>query len=357
VKKDESLKISVLMSVLIKEGFEKNKGRVKAIREMLEGLIYLKEGTLSGMSRGATILDEKKKFNSQLKRAHRLIKNEKWDIWESARAIYRHISKKLEVVIISVDWTKVGYYWVLEASIVVEGRGLPFYALAVQEEEMKGRQTTLEMTMWYALAGMRENKQEMVIVADRGFAKFDYLGENTLYSNIHLVIRLKKNTNLTWGTISAQLQEWPLWDYEVVEIESATLGVEQLVVSGICLVNCGELKSQKLYLASSSKTFHLALTAYCKRSWVEQLNRDLKTNFGLYKLHLLSGVRLERLWLILGLAFYLSFSNLAIYDFDFVSRISRPYNDGRRDLSWLSLAKFAELSGFFDFDFQPLSSQ
>ncbi|MBI4853874.1 MAG: hypothetical protein HY819_18925 [Acidobacteria bacterium] len=127
--------------------------------------------------------------------------------------------------------------------MVVEGRGLPFYALAVQEGEMKGRQTTLEMTMWYALAGMRENNQEMVIVADRGFAKFDYLGANKLYRNIHLVIKLKKNTNLTWGTISAQLQECPLWNYEVIEIESATLGIEQLVVSGICLVNCGELKA------------------------------------------------------------------------------------------------------------------
>lgn len=357
MEKNYSLKISVLMSVLIKKGFEKNKGRVKAIEEMVEGLMYLKEATLSGISRGATILDEKKEFSSQLKKTYRLIKNEKWDVWESAKALYQHMSEKLEVVIISIDWTKVGYYWVLEAALVIEGRALPFYAIAVQEEEMKGRQTTLEMTMWYALAGMRKSNQEMCIVADRGFAKFDYLGENTLYPNIHLVIRLKKNTTLTWGTISGQLQEWPLWDYEVVEIEKAILGAEQLVVSGVCLVNCGELRSQKLYLASSAKTFHLALSVYCKRSWVEQLNRDLKTNFSLYKLHLRSAPRLERLWILLSLAFYISFSNLAIYDKDFVSRISRSYKDGRRDLSWLSLAKFAELSGLFDFDFQPLPSQ
>jgi len=179
MKKDYSLKISVLISVLIKKGFEKNKARVKAIGEMVEGLMYVKEATLSGISRGATVLDEGKKFESQLKRIHRLIKNEKWDVWESARAIYQHMSEKLEVVIISVDWTKVGYYWVLEAAIVVEGRALPFYSLAVHEEEIKGRQTTLEMTMWYGLLGMRKSNQEMVIVADRGFAKFDYLGENT----------------------------------------------------------------------------------------------------------------------------------------------------------------------------------
>jgi len=193
------------------------------------------------------------------------------------------------------------------------------------------------------------------------FTSFIFLpgiaGENTRYPNMHLVIRLKKTTRLKWGTISAQLHEWPLWDLEVVEIETATLGAEEEVVSGICLVNPGEIRSQKLYLASSTKTFNLALSVYCKRSWVEQLNRDLKTNFKLYKLHLLSASRLERMWILLSLAFYLSFSNLAIYDYDFVSRISRSYKDGRRDLSWLSLSKFAELSGLFDFDFQPLSSQ
>ena len=30
------------------------------------------------------------------------------------------------------DWTKDGYYWVLEASLVMEGRAIPFYCLAVQ---------------------------------------------------------------------------------------------------------------------------------------------------------------------------------------------------------------------------------
>ena len=357
MKKDESLKISVLMSILIKNGYENNKARVKAIGEALKGLMCVKEATLSGISRGIAVLDEETNFRSQLKRMHRLMKNEKWEVWESAKAMYKHLTEKLEIVLITVDWTKVGYYWVLEAALVTEGRAIPIYAIAVQEDELKGRQTTIEMTMWYALVAMVKRNQELIVIADRGFAKFDYLGENELYPNIHLVIRLKKNTILTWGTISAKLEEWPLWDYEIVEIEYAKLGEEQLVVSGVCLVNCGELKAQKLYLACSSKIVDIAFATYCKRSWVEQQNRDLKTNFSLYKLHLATASRLERLWLILSLAFYLSFSNLAIHDLDFVSRFSRSYKDGRRDLSWLSLAKFAELAGFVELDFQPLSSQ
>jgi hypothetical protein len=41
--------------------------------------------------------------------------------------------------LISVDWTKDGYYYVLEASLVLEGRAIPFYCLAVHRDELKGR--------------------------------------------------------------------------------------------------------------------------------------------------------------------------------------------------------------------------
>ena len=65
------------MSILIKNGFEKNKARVKAIEEALKGIMCLKEATLSGISRGIVVLDKETNFRSQLKRMHRLMKNEK----------------------------------------------------------------------------------------------------------------------------------------------------------------------------------------------------------------------------------------------------------------------------------------
>jgi hypothetical protein len=220
---------------------------------------------------------------------------------------------------------------------VVQGRGIPFDGLAVHEEELKGRQTTLELTLWYGLMAMRLDGQPLLVVADRGFAKFDWIGSGSDYPWMHLVVRLKANTVLTWGRVSGQLQEWPLWAGEMVEIEEARLGVERQVATGVCLANLGDVDGTTVYLACIPDDCSLALAVYGKRAWVEEQNRDLKSAFHLRTLHLRSADRLERMWVTLGWAFYLSWCHEAVHDTAFAQRLSRRYQDGRKDLSWLSL--------------------
>ncbi len=180
----------------------------------------------------------------------------------------------------------------LEASLEVEGRGIPIYGIFVHEEELKNRQTTIELTMWYALIAMRQEGQTLIIAADRGFAKFDWVGASRLYPFMHLVIRLKRSMILTWGTISGQLQEWPLYPNEVVEIEQAKLGKEGQVVTAICLAHISA-KGEMIYLACNKEDLDHALEIYAKRPSIEEQNRDAKTNFLIKKLHLRSADRLE----------------------------------------------------------------
>lgn len=240
---------------------------------------------------------------------------------------------------------------------MVQGRGIPFYRLAVPEEELKGRQTTVELTMWYAMIAMRQDGQTLLVVADGGFAKFDWIGPCPQYPWMHLVVRLKANTVLTWGTVSGQLHEWPLWAGEVVEIEEAILGVERQVATGVCLANLGDIEGTTVYLACVPEDCPLALPVYGKRAWVEEQNRDLKSAFHLRTLHLRSADRVERMGVTLGWAFYLSWCHEAVHDTAFAQRLSRRYKDGRKDLSWLSLAGYAERVGHLQFCFRPLTSQ
>lgn len=90
---------------------------------------------------------------------------------------------------------------------------------------------------------------------------------------------------------------------------------------------------------------------------IEQQNRDLKSNFLMRVLRLFRADRLERMYSFLGLAFYVSYCNEAVSDTAFAQRMGRRYKDGRKDLSWLSLARCAELSGQCDVVFRPLSAQ
>jgi hypothetical protein len=172
------------------------------------------------------LANEQKTLIGQLQRAHRLMKNEQLDAWAMASALYGYATQQLSRVLLAVDWTDDGEYKVLEASLVIEGRAIPVYCRAVPTDEYAGRQTTVELAMWYALMAMRRDGQTVVVVADRGFAKFAWLGPCPEYPWMHLVIRLKANTILTWDDMSAPLRDWPLWAGETVEIEQAQLGAE-----------------------------------------------------------------------------------------------------------------------------------
>ena len=327
--------------------------RSKALTVLLQGLLCLQQASLSGMSRGVAVVYAEKSFRGQLKRAHRLMKNAQIDTWATGAAWFAYMTPNLQQVGIAVDWTALGAFRVLEACLIVEGRGVPFYSICVHKEELKHRQTLVELTMWYALIAMRQAGQTLLVAVDRGFAKFDWVGAAPLYPFMHLLLRLKRTTLLTWGTIQGPLHAWPLYPGEVVEIDHAALGQDGQVVTAVCLAHLNEAQAP-LYVACHPDDCPRAVALYRQRPAVEQQNRDLKSNFRLSKLHLKTPARLERLWVILGLAFYISYCNATAHETAFVERMSRRYKDGRRDLSWLNRAKYAELCGHVEVLLAPI---
>ena len=158
---------------------------------------------------------------------------------------------------------------------------------------------------------------------------------------------------MTWGTIRGPLHAWPLYPGEVVEIEEAALGQDAQVVTAVCLAHLSGAQ-EPLYVACHPDDCPRAVAVYRQRPAVEQHNRDLKSNFLLRKLHLKNTARMERMWVILGLAFYISYCNATAHETAFVERMSRRYKDGRRDLSWLTRAKYAELCGHVEALFAPI---
>jgi hypothetical protein len=263
--------LRVVTTILAHQPGVMHQARCKALAWLLQGLLLWRAATLSGMGRGVALANEEKTLIGQLPRAHRLMKNEQLDAWAMASALYGYATQPLSRVLLAVDWTDNGVYKVLEASLVIEGRAIPLYCLAVHQDEYAGRQTTLELTMWYALSAMRRQGQTLVVVVDRGFAKFAWLGHCPHYPWMHLVVRLKANTILTWDDLSAPVREWPLWAGETVQIEQASLGVEQQVVSGVCIANLGEISGVSLYLACAAEDLAVAVGDYRKRAWVEMV--------------------------------------------------------------------------------------
>src|SRR5919198_4095469 len=112
--------------------------RVKALSTLLQGMLLLCEASLSGMGRGAALLDEEKTFQGQLKRAFRFLNDPQFDPWEVGKALVDRLTQGLNRVLMAVDWTQGGDFMVLEATGVVVGRGIPFLSLSVPKGELKG---------------------------------------------------------------------------------------------------------------------------------------------------------------------------------------------------------------------------
>jgi hypothetical protein len=113
-----------------------HQARVKALSPLLQGMLWLCEASLSGMGRGAALLDEEKTFRGQLKRAFRFLNHPHLDPWEVGKALFDRLTEGLEEVLIAVDWTHVGDFMILEATLV-EGRGIPFFSLWFLEVRLR----------------------------------------------------------------------------------------------------------------------------------------------------------------------------------------------------------------------------
>jgi hypothetical protein len=201
--------VNEISSVLSKCRLATHRARLKALSTLLQGLLLLCEASLSGKGRGAALLDEEKAFRGQLQRAFRFLNNPHFDPWEIGNALFGRLTQGLKAVLIAVDWTQVGSFMVLEATLVVAGRGIPFFSLSVPKGELKGRQRALELSMEYALAAMRRPEQTLYTLMDRGFGGLDYLGPSELYPGMRRVTRLKAMMILHWDSVSASLKEWP----------------------------------------------------------------------------------------------------------------------------------------------------
>lgn len=95
------------------------------------------------------------------------------------------------------------------------------------------------------------------------------------------------------------------------------------------------------YLACHPEEVGKVLNFYQKRVWLEEQNRDVKTAFKGRVMRFLRAIRFERMWGLLGLALSIAYST-APKERHQHERLSRRYQEGRKDLSWLSLSRYVQ---------------
>ncbi len=121
--------------------------RSKALTMFLQGLLLVKQASVSGMGRGIAVIYAEQSVRGKFTKAHRLLKNTQSDTWATGAALFAPMTQGQQQGGLAVDWTALGAFRVLEACLIVQGRGIPFYSIVVHTDELKHRQTLVELTM------------------------------------------------------------------------------------------------------------------------------------------------------------------------------------------------------------------
>lgn len=157
-------------------------------------------------------------FPHNLKRTWRFVSNDRIQDQACkevvARRLIRQLHHRLQInptqyLEIIIDWTSVHPFQVLSALIPVEGRAVPVLQWAIEKTRLKAYQNTFEMLFIESLRRCLPKKWKVVIVADRGFQRAEFL-RFLKQQHLSFVIRVKGDAYIKRGRYEGKLRDYPL---------------------------------------------------------------------------------------------------------------------------------------------------
>lgn len=301
--------------------------RVKRIEKftssVTKGLLPTQQATLSQIVCGilscrslilaeiARCFQTQTQFPHNLKRAWRFVSNERIQAQTSKEIVARRLIKQLlhrlqikpkDYLEIIIDWTSVHPFQVLSALVPVQGRAVPVLQWAIAKTQLKAYQNTYEMLFICSLCRCLPKRCQVVIVADRGFQRADFL-QFLKHQGVSFVIRVKGDAGIKRGRYEGKLRDYPLAVGQCFKLTDVVYHKTKRLPMKIVL-NCVRVKGK---VASWLLATNLGLSArqivgiYRRRFWCEESFRDQKQEFELEGVRVTKAARLENLLMALAI--------------------------------------------------------
>jgi hypothetical protein len=301
--------------------------RFKRIRKFTQsvtkGLLPSQQATLSQVVTGiivcrslilaeiARCFQSETAFPHNLKRTWRFVSNERIQDQASkevvARRLIRQLHHRLQIkangyLEIIIDWTSVHPFQVLSALVPVEGRAVPVLQWAIEKRKLKAYQNTYEMLFIESLRRCLPRDWKVIIVADRGFQRADFL-QFLKRQGLSFVIRVKGDAFIKRGRYEGKLRDYPLSLGQCFKLRDVTYHKTKRYEMKIVL-NCARIEGK---VSSWLLATDLGLSArqiagiYRRRFWCEESFRDQKQEFELEGVRVTKSERLENLLLALAI--------------------------------------------------------
>lgn len=250
-------------------------------------------------------------FTHNLKRVSRFVTNYRISKHSSkelvAARLIRQLHRRLQIkptqhLEIIIDWTSVDPFQVLSALVPVEGRAVPVLQWAIEKSSLKAYQNTFEMLFIASLRRCVLRSSKVVIVADRGFQRADFL-DYLKEQGFSFVIRVKGDAWVEAGKYSGKLKDYSLCVGQTFKLSKVTYHKTKRYEMKIVL-NCARIKEKAcswLLATDLGLSARQIVNIYRRRFWCEESFRDQKQEFELEKVRVTKATRLENLLLALAI--------------------------------------------------------
>lgn len=250
-------------------------------------------------------------FSHNLKRVWRFVSNARIQDQHSkellARRLIRQLHHRLQLkakdhLEVIIDWTSVHPFQVLSALIPVDGRAVPVLQWAIEKSALKAYQNTYEMLFIASLRRCLPKAWRVVIVADRGFQRAEFL-QFLKRQGLSFIIRVKGDAFIKRGRYEGKLRDYPLAVGQCFKLSDVVYHKSKRYPMKVVL-NCARIKgkvSSWLLATDLGLSARQIVAIYRRRFWCEESFRDQKQEFELEGVRVTKAARLENLLLALAI--------------------------------------------------------
>jgi hypothetical protein len=229
------------------------------------------------------------------------------------RGVIEHLCRRrTEPLLVALDWVEIRSFHTLKAAAIFGGRALPLLWSSYPEWELYKSQNNLEEGLLRLLRSLVPAHVEIIVLADRGFGRAELARTCLGLPGVHFVFRIKPDVGVRHPRYRGLLCYYPVRPGMRRVLRQAAYRLNDPVTLNVVIrwkKGLAADRDEPWFLITDLPGNAAALTElYARRMAVEELFRDdksLRNGWALRLTQLTKAERLDRLLLIVALAYWL----------------------------------------------------
>lgn len=284
------------------------RSQAKTLGALVFSAMRIRRASLADLGRQ---IGSKTSAKHRIKQASRFVANRRFEIADVMRGVVAALlERRKKRLLVALDWTDLRGFNTLVASAVIKGRGVPLLWCTYEKWEFYRSQNNLEEGLMRLLRTMIPKSVPVVMLADRGFGRTEF-GRLCQELEFNYVIRISPDVWIRSDQYAGKLLDHPVRKGIARLLLNVEYRKNNPVRQNVVIrwkPGLPEHRDETWFLMTDLKESPVSLSElYAKRMTIEEFFRDAKNTrngFALRQMQLEDKDRIDRLLLILILAFF-----------------------------------------------------